>query len=63
MRVTEVMKANLESEAAALRQELAKQEQVGGLGGQVGMGARGRLAGRRGKVGKSLTADGQASSR
>ncbi|PRW33224.1 flagellar associated isoform A [Chlorella sorokiniana] len=28
VRVTEVMKANLESEAAALRQELAKQEQV-----------------------------------
>ncbi len=29
VRVTEVMKANLELEAAALRQELAKQEQVG----------------------------------
>lgn len=27
--MTEVMKANLESEAAALRQDLAKQEQVG----------------------------------
>lgn len=42
VRVTEVMKANLESEAAALRQELAKQEQVGGWVGRRAGGQAGR---------------------